>query len=84
MSDVRQRARDALQGVSDGPWTAETQTFGDHTDGWLDGPVRGYDGEFLNPADAHFIAACRQLVPDMLALIEAQDAALRKLEGKTT
>jgi hypothetical protein len=56
-----------------GPWIA-TQ-FPGATTGWLEGPPRGYDGEFGNPHDAEFIAHAREDVPDLVQRVRELEAS---------
>lgn len=64
--DVTDRARAALEGVTDGPW--EVNGFGNinRTPGGEHPPV----AKAWRTPDAEFIAASRSLVPELLAEVE--------------
>lgn len=81
------RAKAALEGVTEGPWIWDGDSFDDvhpnvcphdnpytdhgpHIDGVLDS--EGYDGSWahISTADAEFIAAARDLVPELVAEVE--------------
>lgn len=86
MSDVADRAEAALEGVTDGPWVAEYS-------GEQGNCVIPHDAQstreavctthlYYQAADAEFIAAARQLVPELVAELKttrAQLAAVREL-----
>lgn len=69
-TDVVARAREALEGVTKGPWKLGNRAYPDvvHTPhGCLWNPSRG---EINNPQDGEFIAAARSLVPELVAEVE--------------
>lgn len=97
--DLVRRAREALEGVTEGPW-AVAKKGGDSTDyiimtgldrlmyheergedcvGQINNLGRD-DGEMFGP-DARFIAAARQLVPEMADRIEALEVELKDARG---
>lgn len=70
MSDVVERAKAALEGVSRGPWKLGNRTYPDvvHSpNGCLWNPDRG---EINHQADGEFVAAARSLVPELVAEVE--------------
>ncbi|AEJ95293.1 hypothetical protein FDI61_gp009 [Mycobacterium phage Marvin] len=78
MSDVVERAKAALEGVTEGPWT---WTHGMDARAMVLGPdnlrvkLEGY-------RDAEFIASARSLVPELIAEVErhrAQETRIREL-----
>jgi len=86
MSDVRERAKAALEGVTQGPWDSVTDddvveaacvislSEAERRDGF------GYcvGGDLLNE-DAMFIAAARTLVPELVAENEQLEAEIERL-----
>jgi hypothetical protein len=82
--DVVQRAKTALEGVSEGPWEVEVDENGrpvghydDSEDNWdpeawfdVDGSNGGWIAHVGESRDAAFCAASRQLVPELIAEIE--------------
>lgn len=84
MSDLIQRAREALVDVTPGPWSHNTMgEFGpsscedDQSYGMICEPAGECD--WPNAVDnARFIAAARDLVPAMADRLEAQEALLRE------
>lgn len=81
MSDVVERARTLLEGVTRGPWQLELvdgkpvehQHYQyDSMDEWydVDGPNDGWLAHCQDVADARFIAAARSLVPELVAEVE--------------
>ena len=94
MTDIIERAKAALEGVTEGPWkwSRNCQRLEGGKDGYGEviapGPVdcmsHCYGGtstiEFENePHDAEFIAAARTLVPELIAEIERVRAAAQTL-----
>ena len=80
-SDLTARARDALAGVTDGPWSTCLVRGGEGVG------IENADDEQLfiesfgltyavNSADARFIAEARTLVPEMLERIERLETVL--------
>lgn len=70
MSDVVERAKAALEGVSRGPWKMGSRSHPDVVmtpNGCLWNPGRG---EVNNPADGEFVAAARTLVPELIVKVE--------------
>lgn len=70
MSDVVERAKAALEGVSRAPWKMGNRTHPDvvHTpNGCLWHPILG---EINHRADGEFIAQARTLVPELVAELE--------------
>jgi hypothetical protein len=76
--DITQRAREALEGVSAGPWRWEPSKYigsgyvitasnhtAVHAAEW-----GGEQGEQFNHADASFAATARTLVPELIAEVE--------------
>ena len=80
--DILARAREALAGVTDGPW----EWTDDVRQRLVAGPGDQTDREIIRcaallhprPADAEFIAAARDLVPELVAEVEL----LRVLLGR--
>ena len=84
MTDIVERAKAALEGVTKGPWKLGNRRYPDvvHSrSGCLWNPSRG---EVNNPADGEFIAASRDLVPELVAEVERLRAlvAAEKAEEK--
>lgn len=86
MSDIIARAEAALEGVTEGPWTVESQV--DHMSGeteyWLPEieQWRGYRNNIQCGTDkalARFIAAARTLVPELIAELKSARAQLALL-----
>lgn len=73
MSDIVQRAKAALEGVTAGPWETERSKY---VSGWYIFPKGGatvlhaVDSEGLAPPDFQFLAAARTLVPELVDEIE--------------
>ncbi|QDF19803.1 hypothetical protein QEH38_gp71 [Mycobacterium phage LilSpotty] len=70
MSDLTERAKAVLEGVTRGPWRVGKRkragiVLTPHGCVWH--PSRG---EINNPRDAEFIAAARELVPELVAEVE--------------
>lgn len=86
MSDVIERANAALDGVTPGPWEVvldddyvmQLRMSGDSQMG----NARYYPWVPDEDADWHFIAAARQLVPDMRDEITALRARVAELEAR--
>lgn len=88
MSDVVERAKAALEGVTEGPWDhaeAFDASFVCAGDGgtvaqsWI---VRldNRPGRVKDKRDAEFIAACRELVPELVAELESARNLIAALE----
>lgn len=83
MSDVVERAKAALEGVTEGPWDAfwgDQCCGGTCVDNGHGLPL--HSGGDLLPRDARFIAAARSLLPELVAEVERlrhelSDAAAR-------
>lgn len=78
--DITDRARAALEGVTDGPWG----TYGDGTHEVYQEPTGDDEGQYIcyqvvRTADARFIAAARTLVPELRAEVERLRGALKDL-----
>lgn len=96
MSDVVERAKSALEGVTEGPWEAQDWTShanGERGCGILAGigmKQRGiawtgqhhWNPEAEAQADAEFIAAARTLVPELVAEVERLRAAEWSARGE--
>lgn len=78
--DLVKRAREAMQGVTEGPWQPGEALLGAVFNWHLptDHPNAIICQE-ATEADADFIAAARQLVPEMARRIEAQDKLIAEL-----
>lgn len=81
MSDVTERAKAVLEGVTRGPWRVGKRNragivLTPHGCVWH--PSRG---EVNNPRDGEFIAASRELVPELVAEVERLREA-RRDEGR--
>ena len=85
MSDVADRAEAALEGITDGPWVAEYS-------GEQGNCVIPHDAQstreavctthlYYQAADAEFIAAARQLVPELVAELKTTRAELERLHS---
>lgn len=74
-TDVIERAKDALEGVTDGPWRIATNRHPECSGrswGWIEGPRPHWtwsDDKRGHRADAQFIAAARSLVPELAAAL---------------
>jgi len=61
--------------ATQGNWTVDKRSA---DCAYLNGPPRSYDEcYFENAADAEFIAACREMVPELIAEVEESDRLLR-------
>lgn len=97
MSDLLARARAALEGVTPGPWSShdfgyahesEPSSIVIHT-GEFDWRAI-YDGDCIatlgwdapQDRDARFIAASRQLVPELTAEVERLQSRLKTIEAE--
>ncbi len=74
MSELVDRAKASLEGVTGGPWVISDQDDGTASV-WSDGSIifaddSGFRGGFAALPDAEFVAAARQLVPELIAEIE--------------
>lgn len=80
--DLIARAKAALEGVTVGPWTADSESYGawGHMILQQDNQLTDIAEMVVYRADANFIAAARQLVPDLIAALEARDARIAELE----
>lgn len=84
MSDIVERAKAALEGVTEGPWVqVETAAGGEW---WVELPHRAticesHGGRDVNPYDAEFLAASRQLVPELVAEVERLRAENERLRN---
>jgi len=86
MTDVIKQAEDVLVGVTEGPWRVD-YTIGDRYLMSADGESLMCDMTYYpwvpeEQADWDFIAAARQLVPDLIAHARAQEALIAELVGK--
>lgn len=74
MSELTERGKALLEGVTEGVWRISDQ--GDGTASvWSGGQIifadeSGYGGGFADLTNAEFIAASRQLVPELIAEVE--------------
>ncbi len=81
MDDLTKRAQEALEGATEGPWQPGEALVGAVVNWNL--PASHPNAIVCQEAtegDAFFIAEARQLVPAMLARIEADAARVRSLE----
>ncbi|MBN7552955.1 hypothetical protein [Mycobacteroides abscessus] len=82
MSDISERAKESLEGVTRGPWKMGNRRQPDvvHTpQGCLWHPELG----FINHhRDGEFIAVARQLIPDLIAEVERLEGALRRTNAR--
>jgi hypothetical protein len=90
MSDVIERAEAALEGVADSPlWEFDSHGFHpgddeDDNDTWwdVDGHLGGWVAHCQDAATAEFIAAARQLVPELLAELKRLDQENAQLHSR--
>ena len=83
MSDVVERAKAALEGVSRAPWKMGNRTHPDvvHTpNGCLWHPILG---EINHRADGEFIAQARTLVPELVTEVERLRGQVRQMRRQT-
>lgn len=77
-------------------WTAGPWVVTGNIHRYVDGPDTGYDGEYINHADAHLIAAAPDMYEIIIALgdyidyniipmdlVERVDAAIAKVRGES-
>ncbi len=78
--DLKTRAAAALEGVTDGPWS-EGDTLTRFVFNMTIDPSdpRAVICEAYEESDASFIAASRDLVPELLACVMKLEAALREI-----
>jgi hypothetical protein len=82
--DILTRAREALDGVSEGPWEVHSTRGGTYvTRPDLLGVAREWS-LIWQPADARFIAAARTLVPELVAEVERLRGYVAHLEREGT
>ncbi|AWG57392.1 hypothetical protein [Mycobacteroides abscessus] len=79
MSELVDRAKASLEGVTPGPWEISDQDDGTASV-WSDGRIifadeSGFRGGFAALPDAEFIAAARQLVPELIEAVEFLEQA---------
>lgn len=90
MSELADRAKASLEGVTEGPWVSwkDRESRESYSDGYV------YRGNIIsdstkqivvtrsgNAANSLFIAAARQLVPELIAEVERLEAEVNGLEG---
>lgn len=90
MSELVDRAKASLEGVTEGPWVSwkDRESRESYSDGYV------YRGNVIsdstkqivvtksgNAANSLFIATARQLVPELIAEVERLEAEVKGLEG---
>lgn len=82
MSDVVERAKAALEGITKGPWRFNSRKHPGVVMtpyGCLWHPGRG---EVNNGPDGEFIVAARELVPELVAELEARERQVSRLAAE--
>lgn len=88
MSELVDRAKTRLEGVTEGPWVISDQDDGTASV-WSDGSIifadeSGYRGGFAALPDAEFVAAARQLVPELIAEVERLQAEIDAMKKQAS